>query len=996
MSEGDTSPLRPTVAARILMDDQPNIGPFSDNDRLITVLRACFADLIQKQEEQTERLHKAVEALQPPATVTDKKTTFWNSYMKLADEHDKEFQQKYSSDLDTALIFAGLFSAVGSAFIIQIQPQLMPPNLPSTIIVVVQSLLYISLFTTLLAALLAVLGKQWVMHYGAAGSRGAIEERGLERQRKLDGLRRWKFDMVLQLFPLLLQLALLLFSSALSIYLWTIHRSIAIIVLALTLLGFTSYVFLLVSAIISPDSPFQMPLPVAPFVARVLSRIVRVLQPSAGKRWKFMHMWSSWSRSFKSGTCTLPCFVSRTSTSNQIAMNRWDGDPDYYFDVPSPSAEVPAVLWVLETSTDPSMISVAAEMIHGLQWSLDLDLTSPMARLAQTLESCFELGPHGNARIRDGMTNRALNCGRAYGSLRLVARASGIHGHRYTEPSLFFLRDVVGEPTKTERDDPAQFSRLLNVLRILKDWPELVHDPDAPQYTQWALYVMPLLHRNHGRDVLTFFLDHFEAEESQKLDRMTFLNYLCCLNSFFGTVNSRVIAEIDKSRFQESLLLHLFKALRATTPSGLNPPLMARTVNLTARLATSVEQKHRQNLQTLANLMTEIVRFCSTYPRVHGWLDVLVSAATLARVDNIEDWGYIQDNFHKTAVQEVGWIYLALEHVQISWETNGGNNLGKWDNTTARQVESLLQVLFCVGRDAPQKPTTESLRVILQALSIPSDISCYALQVLHANQTWFTGSEIEPVTQGSSVWSHLGRIALEYPQMAHCYIELGKNLAHTPGWGPIIYEDLATWITVFSGNVWGRNSLPRAAVISVIRNVWVPDFDIQYRFADATEESWALALTALSTVWDNFRFAGLQSLTEVVRLGRCTVSTAFQVECFHYEPGGVRGWNQISPKTRAIFSKQLTKSLTLAADNARKAFDLQNPLSGVQAESKNYAPEPIAQWLETLGETFGSEFDAEVHLGGSRKECNDWGVLKNHFLAELEALDRSSHTARGG
>ncbi|KAJ6574451.1 hypothetical protein B0H19DRAFT_875143, partial [Mycena capillaripes] len=54
----------------------------------------------------------------------DKKMAFWNSYMRVADEHDKEFQQKYSTDLDTGLIFAGLFSAVGSAFIIQIQPEL--------------------------------------------------------------------------------------------------------------------------------------------------------------------------------------------------------------------------------------------------------------------------------------------------------------------------------------------------------------------------------------------------------------------------------------------------------------------------------------------------------------------------------------------------------------------------------------------------------------------------------------------------------------------------------------------------------------------------------------------------------------------------------------------------------------------------------------------------------------------------------------------------------
>ncbi|KAJ7144216.1 hypothetical protein C8R44DRAFT_973842 [Mycena epipterygia] len=159
----------------------------SDTDRLIAALQLGFQDLVKKQEEhsksqkeQAERLHKAVEALKTQAPVTDKKTAFWNSYMKLADEHDKEFKEKYSTDLDTALIFAGLFSAVSSAFIIQIQQQLSPHS--ATIIVIVQSLLYTSLFTTLLAALLAILGKQWIMYFQAAGSRGTIEERGLERQ----------------------------------------------------------------------------------------------------------------------------------------------------------------------------------------------------------------------------------------------------------------------------------------------------------------------------------------------------------------------------------------------------------------------------------------------------------------------------------------------------------------------------------------------------------------------------------------------------------------------------------------------------------------------------------------------------------------------------------------------------------------------------------------------------------------------------------------------
>ncbi|KAJ7726034.1 hypothetical protein DFH07DRAFT_758277, partial [Mycena maculata] len=138
----------------------------------------------------------------------DPETAFWNTYKMVADEHDKELHEIYSTDLDTSIIFAGLFSAVTLAFIIQVQPELQPdpnennqallrilihavngsifsdPDLiltgPPAIIVAVQSLLYISSFSTLLVALLAVLGRQWLMSYRAVGSRGTVEERGLK------------------------------------------------------------------------------------------------------------------------------------------------------------------------------------------------------------------------------------------------------------------------------------------------------------------------------------------------------------------------------------------------------------------------------------------------------------------------------------------------------------------------------------------------------------------------------------------------------------------------------------------------------------------------------------------------------------------------------------------------------------------------------------------------------------------------------------------------
>ncbi|KAJ7612886.1 hypothetical protein DFH06DRAFT_147376 [Mycena polygramma] len=149
----------------------------------ICELRACFAELAQRNEAHMDKLCSSVEGLKIAPPVVYKKTTFWNAYKTVTDDYDKEYQQKYSTDLDTSPIFAGLFSAVTSAFIIQIQPEIKAHGTPSSV-VVGQCLLYSSLSLTLLAALLAVLGKQWLMYYSAAGERGTIEARGLERQRK--------------------------------------------------------------------------------------------------------------------------------------------------------------------------------------------------------------------------------------------------------------------------------------------------------------------------------------------------------------------------------------------------------------------------------------------------------------------------------------------------------------------------------------------------------------------------------------------------------------------------------------------------------------------------------------------------------------------------------------------------------------------------------------------------------------------------------------------
>ncbi|KAK6977691.1 hypothetical protein R3P38DRAFT_3377284 [Favolaschia claudopus] len=224
----------------------PAVETMSGNERLIQELKAGFSSLLEQQQNLKTK---------PPPTA-DKKTAFWNGYNALAKEYDDDFYAKYGSDLDTSLIF--------------IQPEF--ESSPHPLTVIAQSLLYISLGSTLLVALLAVLGKQWLMYYRAAGERGTIEARGLERQRKLDGLKKWNFELIMQAFPLLLQFALFLFAAALSVYLWKIHQVLAGIVLGLTAAGTTAYLALLASTVFFKDSPFQTPL--APFLGTMLSFIL--------------------------------------------------------------------------------------------------------------------------------------------------------------------------------------------------------------------------------------------------------------------------------------------------------------------------------------------------------------------------------------------------------------------------------------------------------------------------------------------------------------------------------------------------------------------------------------------------------------------------------------------------------------------------------------------------------------------------------------------------
>jgi hypothetical protein len=403
---------------------------------------------------------------------------------------------------------------------------------------------------TLLAALLAVLGKQWLMYYSAAGDRGTIEARGLERQRKFDGLRKWKFETVLQIFPLLLQFGLLVFAIALSVYLWTVHHALAIIVISFTSLGFVSYIFLLLSAVFL-ESPFQnrlVPLITFCFEVAELLLILPLLYSYSysylALEYTYPHrlitrLRTACSQYLSRSRNSLPLFLQRQLQRDSTNL---DSDPPTLFGhrfTPKPSAEVPAISWVLGTSTDPLIIDMAAEMVVDLQGSVTMNSsTQQLNILRDGILACFQV-QNWNGRFvlgknLDGMALRAIHLGKAYCFLRSVF----LSGKSESWIKFSYIQNSIGVLTP----------ELANVVRNLADEPAVLCDSNQGLATKWALRVIPTIyypdwdskHKN-----LEYFLNQFD-DEIPTLDCQSFTDYLFCIYSFLSTINRCDVSLVDK------------------------------------------------------------------------------------------------------------------------------------------------------------------------------------------------------------------------------------------------------------------------------------------------------------------------------------------------------------------------------------------------------------------------------------------------------------------
>ncbi|CAE6453666.1 unnamed protein product [Rhizoctonia solani] len=202
----------------------------------------------------------------------------WKTYVKEADQVDEELVDGWNKSMDVNLIFAALFSAISTAFVIESYKNLKPdpadvsaqtllvisqtlltiangsqPTSPSPIpgveaplfkasasAICVNVLWFLSLSLSVAVSLISMLAKEWCLEF-MAGRTGPFGAQARRRQQRWDGIVEWRMKEVIVMLPSLIHLSLLLFAIGLSVFLWDVHYGVAIPVVLVTVFAAGAY-----------------------------------------------------------------------------------------------------------------------------------------------------------------------------------------------------------------------------------------------------------------------------------------------------------------------------------------------------------------------------------------------------------------------------------------------------------------------------------------------------------------------------------------------------------------------------------------------------------------------------------------------------------------------------------------------------------------------------------------------------------------------------------
>ncbi|PVF94129.1 hypothetical protein CPB86DRAFT_64917 [Serendipita vermifera] len=226
--------------------------------------------------------------------------SIWEQYMEQAKVSDEQLSKVLNSDLDSLLIFAGLFSAILSAFLIEVRKGLQEdlqektnnllyiliqlqqnandtpiaqpsPFRPTASTLQINTFWFLSLILSLMSALGASLAKGWVMQY-ASTTPGVSARDACSRHRRFIGITRWHLQMIVQSLPILLHIAFFLFSVGLIVLLRDDDMEISHLVLVLVSITAFIYIGSTLLPLFWSDCPFRTPVSI--LLGRLLSKLL--------------------------------------------------------------------------------------------------------------------------------------------------------------------------------------------------------------------------------------------------------------------------------------------------------------------------------------------------------------------------------------------------------------------------------------------------------------------------------------------------------------------------------------------------------------------------------------------------------------------------------------------------------------------------------------------------------------------------------------------------
>ncbi|KAL1946056.1 hypothetical protein VTO73DRAFT_15183 [Trametes versicolor] len=207
----------------------------------------------------------------------DKKAEAWAQVAQTVETYSDKIIERWIKEIDTNLVFAGLFSAILTAFNVPAYALLSPASPDPSIALLQQisskldsfsinhpfvnstqlastnspdgstaslaiprwavwlnGLWFSGLILSLTSASMGLMSKQWLNEYSSGVSK-ASRHAARMRQYRLENFKKWHVESVVNTIPVLLQLSLVCFLAGLLIFLWNLHSTIATI--ASTLVG---------------------------------------------------------------------------------------------------------------------------------------------------------------------------------------------------------------------------------------------------------------------------------------------------------------------------------------------------------------------------------------------------------------------------------------------------------------------------------------------------------------------------------------------------------------------------------------------------------------------------------------------------------------------------------------------------------------------------------------------------------------------------------------